>query len=55
MLAVAPLSSWRLSQVFLPLLRNGGQGRIAHVFGGAGSPGDLAFGLGGAAHRGQAH
>lgn len=37
--------AWRTCQVFLPLLRNSQQGRIVNVSSGAGSHGDLFFGL----------
>ena len=37
--------TWRMCQAFLPLLRNSDHGRIVNVSSGAGSHGDLAFGL----------
>lgn len=36
---------WRMAQVFLPLLRKSGHGRIVNVSSGAGSYGDPQFGL----------
>lgn len=37
--------AWQLSRALLPLLRNSPNGRIVNVSSGAGSHGDLAFGL----------
>jgi NAD(P)-dependent dehydrogenase (short-subunit alcohol dehydrogenase family) len=39
------LGAWRVCQVFLPLIRRSGQGRIVKVSSGAGSHGDPQFGL----------
>jgi NAD(P)-dependent dehydrogenase (short-subunit alcohol dehydrogenase family) len=37
--------TWNMCQKFLPLIRNSAQGRIVNVSSGAGSHGDMAFGL----------
>ena len=42
---VTLFGAWRLTQAFLPLLRKSVQPRIVNVSSGAGSHGDLAFGL----------
>ena len=39
------LGAWRVCQVFLPLIRRSGHGRIVNVSSGAGSHGDPQFGL----------
>ncbi len=39
------LGAWRVCQVFLPLIRRSGHGRIVNVSSGAGSHGDPRFGL----------
>jgi NAD(P)-dependent dehydrogenase (short-subunit alcohol dehydrogenase family) len=42
---VTLFGTWRMCKVFLPLLRKSAHGRIVNVSSGAGSHGDLAFGL----------
>lgn len=44
-MSVTVFGAWRMCQVFLPLLRQSPYGRIVNVSSGAGSHGDLAFGL----------
>lgn len=44
-MSVTLFGAWRMCQVFLPLLRKSSGGRIVNVSSGAGSHGDIAFGL----------